>query len=124
MDIVATINHTISIVGRVREIAKNIAEVEFKNLLADLASELADARFHIADLKTQLSVQIEELQALKAAVPENKQSRSIRWGCYKFDGQEGLFCTSCNDLKGKKSLTNRLNSSHRSCPICKAVIGT
>jgi len=124
MDILATINHSISLVGRLREISKNISEAEFKNLLADLASELADAKLQTAELKTQLAAQAEELRALKTAAPENKQKPTIQWGCYKFEGEDGLFCTACYDSKGKKSLTNRLSSTRRSCPVCKAVIGT
>jgi hypothetical protein len=124
MDIVATINHSISLVGRLREISKNLSEIEFKNLLADLSGELADAKLQIAELKHQLAAQAEEIQSLKTAAPENKQKPTIQWGCYKFEREEGLFCSACYDSKGKKSLINRLNSSRRSCPVCNAVIGT
>ena len=124
MDVVATINHSISLVGRLREISKNLSEAEFKNLLADLSSELADAKFQIAELKTQLAALNDEIRSLKSAAPENKQTPSIKWGCYQFEGEEGLFCTACFDSKGKKSLTIRLSSTRRSCPVCKSVIGT
>ena len=124
MDIIATINHSISLVGRLREISKNISEAEFKNVLADLSSELADAKLQIAELKSQLAVQAEEIRNLKAAQPKNKQKPTIQWGCYKFEGEEGLYCTACYDSAGKKSLTNRLSSTRRSCAVCQAVIGT
>lgn len=124
MDIVSTINNSISIVSRLRDISKNLSEAEFKNLLADLSNELADAKLQIADLKTQLANQTEELQALKVASPESKQKPTIKWGCYKFEGDENLYCSACYDSKGKKSLTNRLNTKSRSCPVCKAVIGS
>ncbi|MGP3789328.1 hypothetical protein [Pseudomonas sp. B392_1p] len=124
MDIVSTINNSISIVSRLRDISKNLSEAEFKNLLADLSTELADAKLQIADLKIQLAIQTDELRALKSANPEAKQKPTIKWGCYKFDGEEGLYCSACYDSKGQKSLTNRLNSNRRSCPVCKAVIGS
>lgn len=124
MDLVATINHSLSIVARLRELSKHLSEVEFKNLLADLSNELADAKLQIADLKTQLAAQADEIRSLKAAAPENRQKPKIKWGCYAFEGEEGLFCTACYDSNGKKSLTNRLSSTRRSCPVCKAVIGT
>lgn len=125
VDILATINHSISLVARLREVSKNIAEVEFKNLLADLANELADAKLHVADLKQQLAAQAGEIAALKAADPAMKQKPSgTQWGCYKFEGEEGLFCTACYDSKGRKSLTNRQSSTRRACPVCKAVIGS
>lgn len=124
VDILATLNHSISLVSRLREISKNLSEAEFKNLLADLSSELADAKIHIAELKTQLAALAEENRSLKAAAPESKQTPTQKWGCYQFEGEQGLFCTACYDSKGKKSLTNRLSSTRRSCPVCKTVIGT
>ena len=53
MDLLSTINHSISLVGRLREISKNITEAEFKNVLADLSNELADAKLQIASLKEE-----------------------------------------------------------------------
>jgi len=124
MDVVASINQSITLVGRLREISKNIAEAEFKNLLADLSNELADAKLQIAALKEQLALQAEEIQALKRAAPAAKEKPSGRqWGCYRFASEEGLYCTGCYDSKGVKSVTNRLDINRRSCPVCKAVIG-
>ena len=124
MDVVASINHSISLVTRLREIAKNISEAEFKNLLADLSNELADAKLQMAELKQQLAVQAEEIQALKRARPDVKEKPIGRqWGCYKFTGDTELYCTGCYDSRGVKSVTNRMNIQTRSCPVCRAVIG-
>ena len=61
-DIVTTISTAISLASRLKEISQNIKDAEFKNLLADLSLELADAKMKIAslidentDLKTKLS---------------------------------------------------------------------
>lgn len=122
-DILAGITNAITIVGRLREVSKNISEVEFKNLLADLSGELADAKVQIADLKERLAIQAQEIQALKRADPNSKQKPSgVKWGCYQFEGDSGLYCTGCHDSKGLKSLTNRIDSRSRSCPVCRAVI--
>ena len=40
MDIISSIGQAIDLAKRLREISKNIAEAEFKNLLADLSSGL------------------------------------------------------------------------------------
>ena len=124
MDVLASINHSITLVTRLREISKNLSEAEFKNLLADLSNELADAKIQIADLKYQLAAQADEMRTLKMAQPAAKEKPTIKWGCYQFEGQEGLFCTACYDSKGQKSLTNRVNSRFRMCPVCRAPIGT
>jgi hypothetical protein len=57
LDVLAGIDTAITLTRRLREISKNISEVEFKNLLADLSNELADAKLKIADLKEQLAAQ-------------------------------------------------------------------
>ncbi len=122
MDILASINHSLSLVTRLRDVSKNVAEAEFKNLLADLASDLADAKIQVADLKHRLVAQAEEIAALKAADGKTKVKPSgFQWRCYKCEGEEGLFCTGCYDSKGKKSRTNRLNINQRSCPVPESV---
>jgi hypothetical protein len=123
MDIISTINNSITIVSRLREISKNLSEAEFRNLLADLSSELADAKLQIATLKEQLAKLSEENCALKAMRPEEKKKPSgLQRGCYRFKNDEGLYCTACYDSKGKKSLTTRLNTKFRQCPVCKALL--
>ena len=124
MDIVSTINNSISIVLRLREISKNISEAEFKNLLADLSNELADAKMQLASLKEQIATLTEENLALKAARPEKREKPSMKWGCYQFLGDDNLYCTACYDTKGQKNVTTRATSQHRQCPVCKAVLGS
>lgn len=124
MDIISNLNNSISIVSRLIEISKNISEAEFKNLLADLSLELADAKLELANLKEELALLKQKNAELERAKPENKQKPTLLWGCYKFEGEEGLFCTACYDTKGLKSQTNRVSSNFRSCPVCKATIGT
>ena len=46
-DIVTTISTAISLTSRLKEISENIRDAEFKNLLADLTLELADAKIKL-----------------------------------------------------------------------------
>lgn len=48
MDLLTTISTSIALAGRLREIAKNIENAEFKNILADLSLELADLKLQLA----------------------------------------------------------------------------
>jgi len=124
IDALTAIEQSISLVKRLREISKNISGAEFKNILADLTNELADAKLQIATLKDQLAVQAEQIQSLRMATPGVKEKPSVKWGCYQFEGDQGLYCTACYDTKGAKCLTTRVNSRMRSCPVCKAVLGS
>ena len=123
MDPISAVNNAITLVNRLRTISKNVAEAEFKNVLADLLRELADAKVQIAGLKEKLAAQSDEIRSLKAARPEAKEKpRGVKWGCYQFEGDEGLYCTACYDSRGAKSLTMRVNSRYRQCPVCKATL--
>ena len=125
MDIVTIVGNSISLVKRLREISNNIAEAEFKNLLADLTDKLADLKLEAANLKEELATLREENRVLRqTTAPGNDEPVSVQWGCYKFKDQDGLYCTACWDSRRKKSLTNRLNSQRRHCPVCRALIGT
>lgn len=125
MDPVSALDQAIKLVGRLRAISKNIAEAEFKNVLAELLSELADAKVQIAGLKEQLAAQASEIQALKTAAPGTKPKPSgVKWGCYQFDGDDGLYCTACYDSRGVKSRTTRIDTHTRRCPVCGAALGS
>jgi hypothetical protein len=123
IDVLAGINRSIGLVQRLREISKNVSEAKFKNLLADLSNELADAKLKMATLKEQLAAQAEEIRELKRTAPDAKTRPSMKWGCYQFEGEDALYCTACYDTKGRKSVTTRINSKFRQCPVCKAQLG-
>jgi hypothetical protein len=124
MDIISSLSNSITLVQRLRVISKNIAEAEFKNLLADLSSDLADVKLEAATLKERVAVLQEENRLLKATTPD-KEDKPIgtKWGCYQFINDDGLYCTGCWDSQRKKIRTNRVTSRFRACPVCKATIG-
>jgi hypothetical protein len=125
MDIISTVNNSITLVKRLREIAKNISDAEFSNLLADLSMELADVKLESASLKEELASIKDENRILKSVTPAPEEKPTgTKWGCYQFADDSGLFCTGCWDSKRNKSITNRVNSRFRSCPVCKAEIGS
>ena len=102
-----------------------IEQAEFRALLADLASELADVKLQGAELKERLLRLQEENRLLKQTKPPvDEKPSGTKWGCYQFGGDEGLYCTACWDSKRRKSLTTRTNSRFRACPVCQATLGT
>jgi len=124
MDIITTISTSIALAKRLREISKNIEDAEFKNLLADLSNELADLKLEAAALKERVAALQEENALLKqTSRPSDEKPIGRKWGCYQFEGDDGLYCPACWDSKRKKSSTNRVNSHFRHCPVCNAPIG-
>jgi hypothetical protein len=123
MDPISTIDNAIKLAKRLREISKNVAEAEFKNVLADLSNDLADAKLEIVSLKEQLAGKTEELRLAKLPSEQSAEKPTVKWGCYKFEGDENLYCTACWDTKRQKILATRLDSNYRKCPVCKALLG-
>ena len=70
VDIISSVSTAISLASRLREISKNIENAEFKNLLADLSLELADAKLKIAGLLSENAELNKKLQALTSAEEE------------------------------------------------------
>lgn len=121
MDMLSAVNNSIGLVKRLREISKNIAEAEFKNVLADLASGLADAKLEAAAMKEELIKLKEENALLKKIKPaDDEEPIDTKWGCYQFKGKEGLYCTGCWDNKRKQILMNNSIRGFRVCPVCNA----
>jgi len=124
MDIITTIGTSITLAKRLREISKNIEDAEFKNVLADLSSELADLKLEAATLKEQIAVLQEENALLKKTTqPPDEKPVGRKWGCYQFQGDDGLYCPACWDSKRKKSSTTRVDARFRLCSVCQAPLG-
>jgi len=126
MDVVASIQGAIDIVGKLRALSKTVENAEFRMLLADLSGELADAKLSIADLKCQLAAALEANQALAAQIEVKKSSIPIiNDGVYRFPDREGHYCTACYDSKSQLALLALLPQAFRSmgkyrCPVCNS----
>lgn len=129
MDVIATIQNSMEIAGKLRELSRKIKDVDFSMLLADLSGSLADTKLEVADLKQQLAAlkeqnlkQVEQLANRQASKPTFSDA------CYAFDGEEGLFCTGCWDARGCKVRVTARTGTFRTfgkwtCPSCKSNYG-
>jgi hypothetical protein len=106
---------------------------QLQQFVQELARHLESNMERPAVYQKSIEAIVEEVRRMATADPmPTPQSSSgevwakprLKWGCYQFEGEEGLFCTACYDLKRARIQTTRLNSSQRACPVCKAVFGT
>jgi len=56
MDVIAALQNSIEIAGKLRALAKKVEDADLKMLVADLLNELADAKLEVATLKEELAV--------------------------------------------------------------------
>jgi hypothetical protein len=123
MDIIKTLEYSLDITKKLRDLSKKIENADFTMFLADLQIALADTKLETANLKQQLAEQIEkniELEKqLKAKTDEKPEFRN---GGYHFPGDASVYCSACYDSKGKKIRLNELPPSFKAigrftCPI-------
>lgn len=124
MDLMSSIQHSLEIAGKLRDLSKKVQDAEFRMLLADLVEQLADAKLEAAGLKEQLAevkksnLEKDEQLNRRALAEPNFEDDS-----YVFPGESGNFCTGCWDSKRAKirlSLESGPFSTFGkwSCPVC------
>lgn len=76
-DIISSVSTAITLATRLRDISKHIEDAEFKNIVADLSLELADAKMKMAELISENAVLKEKL--------------------FSFTRTSGELCPKCNN---------------------------
>ncbi|KRA54156.1 hypothetical protein ASD77_05895 [Pseudoxanthomonas sp. Root65] len=121
-DLIAAASTAIQLVGRLREINKNVENAEFSNALADLAIELSELKIKVAGLlgeNDQLRRQLAQRQAI---------ALEFKDFAYYSESGDGPFCPGCYDGATKTIRLTKLTEgftvfgSH-SCPACKETFG-
>ena len=129
LEIAQSIQSSIEIVGKLRELSKKVGDADFKMFLADLSSELGDAKLEAANLKSELAKLREENAGLRERINRRERGRPILDdSVYCFEGENGHFCTSCYDTKQSKIRVKLLTGPFKTfgkweCPSCKATFG-
>jgi hypothetical protein len=54
--------------------------------------------------------------------PTRRSKPKIKFGCYQFEGEDGLFCIRCYETQARRHPTTRVNSSQRQCAVCQTVV--
>ncbi|MDO6415216.1 hypothetical protein Q4F19_12560 [Sphingomonas sp. BIUV-7] len=129
MDIISSISTSIDIVKKLRELDRKVGEADFKMLLADLTSELGDAKLNAANLKVELAETKERAAALERDAARRVSAEpEVHEGAYVFGGIARHYCTGCYDQGGKKILLNELTGHWTAfgkwqCPVCEKTLG-
>ena len=121
-DLISTASTALQLVGRLREINKNIANAEFSNALADLAMELSE-------LKIKLAGVLEENDQLRRQLDQKQESAlEFKDFAYFSASGDGPFCAGCYDSRGKMIRLNKQSEAFtvfgsHNCPACKEHFG-
>lgn len=112
MPILETINTSIDIMKKIKEVNEKTKDAEIKMLIADLGIELAELKCSFADLldeNRELKDQIKELSS-------KKEEALIFNDSHYYNPETNIkYCSACLDSGNK--LIKLLYDSY--CPICK-----
>lgn len=129
MDLVSSISTSIDIVKKLRELDRKVGEADFKMLLADLTSELGDAKLNAANLKIELAESKGRVEQMERQLAQRtSEEPELHEGAYVFGDQRRHYCTGCYDRNGQKILLNELTGHWRTfgkwqCPSCEKTFG-
>jgi len=123
---IKTLGAALTSIKTITDIAATITNARLRQDLngkiADLRGVIITARQQVLEMQDKYERVLQENKRLKE-ITAPRQTPQMKWGCYKFEGEDGLFCTACYDTKRQKIRTTRLNIKFRQCPVCKAVLG-
>lgn len=126
IEILKTLGTAITSIKAISDIAGTITNAQLRQELngkiADLQGVIIAARQQTLEIQEKYERVLQENKELKE-ITAPRQKPQMQWGCYRFEGENGLFCTACYDTKGQKIQTTRLNINFRQCPVCKASFG-
>src|SRR5689334_11454273 len=102
-DTLKTFGTALGSIKTIADIAATISNAklrqEMNGKIAELQGTLIAARQQMLEMQERYEVVLKENKQLKEAAVVPKVKPRMKWGCYQFDGEEGLFCTACYDTK-------------------------
>lgn len=129
MDIMSTIQSSMEIAGKLRELSKKIQDAEFSMLLADLSCNLADAKLEVAELKQQIATLKEQILKQAEQLANRQVSKpKFEDGGYRFVDDDAIYCTGCWDSNERKIRLSAVQEDFRfagkwRCPSCSSHFG-
>lgn len=131
-DLLSTLSTGLGLAKQLHEISKKYDDATVKMLVADLMSQLADAKVEAASLKEEnanLRAQLAQAERQSSAASEAEFRDGYYWRKVRVQGKpDGPFCTNCFDAEGKLVLLLKQNPPFDDfgtymCPQCKQFFG-
>ena len=120
MDIAAAFTIITTSMGNAKkllEASRTLANAELKQMIAELAIQLADASLHVAELKHEV-IRLQEKNTTLKAKKEGPLPKMVR-GSYQFEGKEGLYCPKCYETSGKlHRVVSAMSGRFNKCSVC------
>ena len=94
IDLVSSIFTSIEIVKKLRELDRKGSEADFKILLADLTSELGDAKLNAANLNIDLAGAKDRIQQFERLLTQRASAEPVvHEGAYIFGDESRHYCS-------------------------------
>lgn len=90
--------------------------------ITELGAKLDAARREADQLQERIASLESENRTLKQAAAGSDEPVEVKNGCYRFDGDDALYCPLCWDNKRHKARTTRISSRQRVCGTCRSPV--
>lgn len=115
------VTRTLDLLKRCRELAEKANDIETKELILEMRSELADTKSVLIDAKEEINAKRELIAKLEKKISQ-KESLTLKGSFYYREGDDIPFCPSCFE---KDNLAIHLQISpmpafgYYRCPNCE-----
>jgi hypothetical protein len=123
-DPLATLDAVLAGLHTLAEVAEESGD---EALRARLTGTITGLRAAVLTVRGQILPQQDQYESLlgearrqaESGAPRGKTPRT-KYGCYQFDGVEGLFCPACYDRQSRRIRTIPHGGGELVCPNCRA----
>lgn len=103
IDTLKTLGTALTSIKAITDVAAPITNAklrqEMNGKIAELQGTLLTARQQMLEMQEKYVQVLQENKKLRDVAATPKAKPRTKWGCYKFDGEDGLFCTA--SLRGR-----------------------
>lgn len=122
MGMASSFDEATELLARLRALAAEGEWAELDARITELGETLAAARLEADRLQERMATLETENRTLKQAGAGSDEPVEVKNGCYRFDGDDALYCPLCWDNKRHRARTTRISSRQRVCATCRSPI--
>ncbi|SEP08464.1 hypothetical protein [Aquisalimonas asiatica] len=122
MATVSSLDEAVELLAQLHGLAVDGERAALDARITELGAKLDAARREADQLQERIASLESENRTLKQAAAGSDEPVEVKNGCYRFDGDDALYCPLCWDNKRHKARTTRISSRQRVCGTCRSPV--
>lgn len=117
-----SMDEAMELLAQLHALAANGERAQLDARITELGEKLDAARGEAHRLQERIAALEAENRTLKKAGAGSDEPVEVKNGCYRFEGDDALYCPLCWDNQRQKARTARITSRQRVCGSCRSPI--